>query len=173
MPPFQQFETQRLSVAHWAEIIAVPEARRRLATQLPDLLTPDVIAHLPPFFDLTGQNIDQWIDARAAESDIYLIRETGTEAVFGLMFLTPPFNNDIHIGYLLGRSTWGQGYASELLAGLVSHVPKTGFRLLGGVGRENPASAHVLRKTGFHVVPELSDAETEMFGITLNEKGPI
>jgi RimJ/RimL family protein N-acetyltransferase len=124
-------------------------------------------------FYLTGQNIDQWIDARAAESDIYLIRETGTEAVFGLMFLTPPFNNDIHLGYLLGRSTWGQGYASELLAGLVSHVPKTGFRLLGGVGRENPASAHVLRKTGFHVVPELSDAETEMFGITLNEKGPI
>ena len=161
MPPFQQFETERLSVAHWAEIIAVPEARRRLATQL------------PPFFDLTGQNIDQWIDARAAESDIYLIRETGTEAFFGLMFLTPPFNNDIHIGYLLGRSTWGQGYASELLAGLVSHVPKTGFRLLGGVGRENPASAHILRKTGFHVVPELSDAETEMFGITLNEKGPI
>ena len=156
MPLFQQFETERLSVAHWAEIIAVPESRRRLATQL------------PPFFDLTGQNIDQWIDARAAESDIYLIRETGTEAVFGLMFLTPPFNNDIHLGYLLGRSTWGQGYASELLAGLVSHVPKTGFRLLGGVGRKNPASAHVLRKTGFHFVPELSDAETEMFAITLN-----
>jgi hypothetical protein len=55
------------------------------------------------------------------------------------MFLTPPFNNDIHLGYLLG-----------------------------GVGRENPASAHVLRKTGFRVVPELSHAETEMFGITLN-----
>jgi hypothetical protein len=50
----------------------------------------------------------------------------------------------------------------------VLHVPKTGFRLLGGVGRENPASAHVLRKTGFRVVPELSHAETEMFGITLN-----
>ena len=107
------------------------------------------------------------------ESEIYLIREIGTDAFIGLMFLTPPFNNDIHLGYLLGQSAWGQGYASELLAGLVSHVPKTGFRLLGGVGRENPASAHVLQKTGFHVVPELSDAETEMFAITLNEKGPM
>jgi len=146
----------------------VPVAWRNLVKQLPDLLTPDVIAHLPPFFDLTDQNIDQWIDARAAESDVYLIRETGTDAIIGLLFLTPPFNNDIHLGYLLGRSTWGQGYASELLEGLVSNFPKTGFRLLGGVGRKIFASAHVLRKTGFHVVRELSDAETEMFAITLN-----
>jgi tellurite methyltransferase len=168
VPLFKQFETERLSVAHWADTIAAPVARRNLATQLPDLLTPDVIAHLPPFFDLTDQNIDQWIDARDAESDIYLIRETGTDAIIGLMFLTPPFNNDIHLGYLHGQAAWGQGYASELLAGLPLHVPKTGFRLLGGVGRENPASAHVLRKTGFRVVLELSDTETEMFGITLN-----
>ena len=112
--------------------------------------------------------MDQWLDARDAKSDIYLIRETGTDAFIGLIFLTPPFNNDIHLGYLLGQPTWGQGFASELLAGLVLHVLKTGFRLLGGVGRENPASAHVLRKTGFQLVPELSDTETEMFGITLN-----
>ena len=168
MPLFQQFETERLSVAHWADSIAAPVARRNLAALLPDLLTPDVIVHLPPFFDLSDQNIDQWIDARDAESDIYLIREIGTDVLFGLMFLTPPFNNDIHLGYLLGQPAWGKGYASELLAGLVLHVPKTGFRLLGGVGRENPASAHVLRKTGFQIVPELSDTETEMFGITLN-----
>lgn len=132
-----------------------------------------MIAHLPPFFNLTAKNIDQWIDARDAECDIYLLREIGTDAFIGLMFLTPPFNNDIHLGYLLGQSTWGKGYASELLAGLVSHVPKTGFRLLGGVGRENSAFAHVLRKTGFQFVPELSDTETKMFGITLNKKGPM
>ena len=173
MTLFQKFETERLSVAHWADIIAVPVARRRLATQLPDLLAPDVIAHLPPFFDLTDQNVDQWIDARDAESDIYLIRETGTDAIIGLMFLTPPFNNDIHLGYLLGQAAWGKGYASELLSGLVLHIPKIGFRLLGGVGRENPASVHVLQKTGFQLVPELSDTKTEMFGITLNEKGPM
>ena len=112
--------------------------------------------------------MDQWIGARDAESDIYLIREKGTDALIGLMFLTPSFNNDIHLGYLLGQSAWGKGYASELLAGLMLHVPKTGFRLLGAVGRENPASAHVLRKTGFHIVPELSDRETEMFDITCN-----
>ena len=105
MPLFEQFETARLLVAHWAETIAAPKARQRLATQLPELLTPDVIAHLPPFFDLTGQNIDQWIDARDAESDIYLIREIGTDAFIGLLYLTPRLNNVIHLGYLLGQST--------------------------------------------------------------------
>ena len=99
---------------------------------------------------------------------IYLIHEKGTDALIGLMFLTPSLNNDSHLGYLLGQSAWGKGFASELLAGLVLHVPKTGFRLLGGVGRENPASAHALRNTGFQLVPDLSDTETEMFGITLN-----
>jgi hypothetical protein len=59
VPLFQQFGTDRLSFVHWAETIAVPVARRNLAKKLPDLLTPDVIAHLPPFFDLTDQNIDQ------------------------------------------------------------------------------------------------------------------
>jgi hypothetical protein len=67
-----------------------------------------MIAHLPPFFDLTDQNIDQWIDAHDLESDIYLIREHGTDAITGFMFLTPTVNNDIHLGYLLGQSAWGR-----------------------------------------------------------------
>ena len=68
----------------------------------------------------------------------------------------------------MGKRRGGRGYASDLLAGLVLHVPKSGFRLLGGVGRENPASALVFRKTGFQLVPELSDTKTEMIGITSN-----
>ena len=131
MPLFQQFETERLSVAHWAETIAVPEARRRLATQLPDLLTPNVNAHLPPLFDLTDQNMDQWIDARDAESDIYLIRETGTDAFIGLMFLTPPINNDIHLGYLLRQSTWGRGLQANYWRDWCCMSPRLVFVCLG------------------------------------------
>ena len=68
-----------------------------IATLLPDLLTHDVIVHLARSFDLTDQNIDQWIDARDAESNIYLICEIRTDAIIGLMFLTPLFNYDIHL----------------------------------------------------------------------------
>ena len=138
MPIFQQFETERLSVAHWADTIAVPVARRNLATQLPDLLTPDVIAHLPPFFDLTDQNIDQWIDARDAESDIYLIRETGTDTIIGLMFLTPPFNNDIHLGYLLGQAAWGRGMPVNYLQDWCCMSQKLVSVCLGVLGAKTP-----------------------------------
>ena len=62
-----------------------------------------MIAHLPPIFDRVDQNIDQWIDVRDAESDINLIREIGPDSIIGLMLLTPPFNSDIYLGYLLGQ----------------------------------------------------------------------
>jgi ribosomal-protein-alanine N-acetyltransferase len=64
---------------------------------------------------------------------------------------------------------WGKGYASELLSGLVSHIPKKNrYRIMGVILNDNPASAHLLRKTGFQSILELSDAEKEIFGITLN-----
>jgi len=44
-----------------------------LVSHLPNLLTPKVNDHLPPFFDLTDQNLDLWIDALYVESDVYLI----------------------------------------------------------------------------------------------------
>jgi len=47
--------------------------------------------------------------------------------------------------------------------------PKNGFLLLGGNGCDNPASEHILRKTGVQLIIELSDAETKIFGITLKE----
>ena len=144
-----------------------PVARRNLATQLPDLLTPDVIAHLPPFFDLTDQNIDQWIDARDAESDIYLIRETGTDAIIGLMFLRPHLITTFTLGIFLGNRRGGRGMQANYLQDWCCMSPRLVFVCLGVLARK-PASAHVLRKTGFQLVPELSDTETEMFGITLN-----
>ena len=138
MPLFQQFETECLSVAHWAETIAVPEARRWLATQLPDLLTPDMIAHLPSFFDLTDQNIDQWIDARDAESDIYLIRETGTGSIIGLMFITPPFNNDIHLGIFFSNPRGGMGMQASYLQDWSCMSPKDWFSSAWGCWARKP-----------------------------------
>lgn len=173
MGTIRHFVTTRLNIAHWSNEITEPHSRNALIARIPTLLTQDVIAHLPPSFDVSGQDINQWIDTQDAESDVYLIREMTTGIIIGLMFLTPPYNNDIHVGYLFGRSSWGKGYASELISGLVSHLPElNGFRLLGGVGRQNAVSAHVLRKAGFKLIPELSDPETEMFGFALDAKGP-
>jgi [ribosomal protein S5]-alanine N-acetyltransferase len=58
---------------------------------------------------------------------------------------------DIELGYTLARSTWGNGYATELGRALVDHA----FTVLGArrvvaqVEPANRASRHVLEKLGF------------------------
>ena len=91
-----------------------------------------MIAHLPPFFDLTDQNIDQWIDVHDVESDIYLIREHGTDAITGLMFLAPAVKTIFILGIFFGNPR-GEGYASELLDGLVRTCPRLVCVCLGVV----------------------------------------
>jgi RimJ/RimL family protein N-acetyltransferase len=54
------------------------------------------------------------------------------------------------LGYILGRSFWGQGYATEAVSAMVGMARSLG---LGGLQAysfvENPASARVLEKAGF------------------------
>jgi GNAT superfamily N-acetyltransferase len=72
---------------------------------------------------------------------------------------------ELHVGYLLREESWGKGYATELVTGLVSALAGSGpLRLLGGVAKDNnPASARVLQKAGFVHSPKHSSVDTDMF----------
>jgi RimJ/RimL family protein N-acetyltransferase len=52
------------------------------------------------------------------------------------------------VGYWLGRPYWGQGYATEALSALVTEARALGT-LQAGHFIDNPASGHVLQKSGF------------------------
>ncbi len=60
--------------------------------------------------------------------------------------------NEAEIGYWLGESFWGKGYATEALQAMIAYsfeklrLP----RLLAGVYQENIPSQKVLGKCGFH-----------------------
>ena len=58
---------------------------------------------------------------------------------------------EVRLGYLLAEDAWGQGYASELVEAFVGwcrqHPPIAS--IVGGVARDNVASARVLTKSGF------------------------
>lgn len=141
--------------------------RADLIASLPDLLEPDVIAHLPPSFNVSEQNLVAWIAERSLEADVFLIKDGVSLNLIGLMFLTRPINADVHLGYLLGKSVWGKGIATELLTGLLEHLSKTNLRLLAGVGVDNPESANLLEKVGFVKIDQDSDLDTMMYSITL------
>ncbi|SDE07974.1 GNAT family N-acetyltransferase [Kordiimonas lacus] len=152
------FETDRLTVTHWRADLADPEARRALELTLPGILAPETTAFLPPHMQLgAAAEAATWIDARAAESDVCLVK-THDDMLLGLLILFVADEDErmvVRIGYLLDQAQWGKGYASELLAGLVDwcrgQVQSGGkpMELIGGVEADNGASIRVLEKAGF------------------------
>ncbi len=162
-----RFTTDRLTVRDWRPDVEDPSRRRSLETALGGVLTPPVLEPLPPPLQLTQAGISEWVTARAEEGDVLLITANETDELIGLLLLASDLESDrpaIHIGYLLAETAWGKGYATELVTGLVSAVQAKGpVHLVGGVGRDNPASARVLCKAGFHHDPDLSTADTDMF----------
>jgi len=169
------FSTERLCVQHWSSTIGKDETRWQLAQSLVQILTPKVLEHLPPPLHVEPQPkaILKWIADRSKESDVYLVSTTNPNVLVGLLLLVNDApqskTSKVHIGYLLSQAAWGKGYASELIGGLLdearTNAPMT---LFGGVGRENRASAHILRKLGFSLNPSLSDDETEVFTVTID-----
>ncbi|MCR8725303.1 GNAT family N-acetyltransferase [Frigidibacter sp. ROC022] len=166
----QSFTTDRLTLRDWSPVIADPQQRRALEATLSDILTPDVLAPLPEPLQLSGKatRIADWMSARAAECTVFTIAETGSGAIVGLLLLAEDGAGTpapiCHVGYLLGPTAWGKGYATEVVAGLVATLRGAGPRTLrAGVGKGNAASARVLEKAGFHRHPGLSDPETDMF----------
>ncbi|WP_417205734.1 GNAT family N-acetyltransferase [Antarctobacter sp.] len=127
------------------------DTRGALEAHLKSLLTPAVLEHLPPGFgpECGPQGMAQWIDVRREKAQVSLIEQDAE--LIGLLFLFAPEGEEArHLGYLLGEAYWGQGYASELVQGLVAHL-RTGppLSLHAGVTVDNPASARVLFKAGF------------------------
>jgi len=173
--PFEHFSTERLAVHHWRDSIEDGSRREDLVSKLTDILTDPVLEHLPPSFQVSGPSggLSAWIDARAAESDVFLVSWKNPKELVGLMILVCDPDTDhgptFHIGYLITETAWGQGVASELIAGLVSEmVVRRPVRLVGGVGKNNAASARVLVKAGFVPDPDLSDPETDTYTLALD-----
>ncbi|SNS38865.1 GNAT family N-acetyltransferase [Antarctobacter heliothermus] len=145
------FTTARLTIFPWEPVLDDAEARHLLETRLHTLLTPAVLEHLPPGFgpETGPQGMTNWISTRREKAQVSLINRDSD--LIGLLFLfSPEGDNQCHLGYLLRADSWGQGYASELVQGLTTHLQHGPPQSLhAGVATDNPASARVLLKAGF------------------------
>lgn len=160
-----QFKTDRLLVSGDLSLPDDVEGHAALIRELDDLLTPPVLAPLPPPLQLTQSPdaIARWIDARQKESVVLTVRNTDG-CMVGLVILAEG-SDGVHIGYLLSERVWGQGLATELVAGLCDWFAKhrSTTCLLGGVSPDNPASARVLVKNGFQRDALLSSADADIY----------
>jgi ribosomal-protein-alanine N-acetyltransferase len=140
--------TARLHLHRWPLAAAQTAA---ICAALPGILTPKATRSLPPSLALTEEPAG-WLEARAKEADIYAIFAPAPDQPIGLLLLAWPDPKTCHIGYVLAEHIWGNGYATEMLAGLLRTLPH-GVTLRAGVSAQNPASARVLKKAGFHALP--------------------
>ena len=171
-----EIQTDRLRTRPLHAVLDDPDARAGLFRDLRSVLTPRVLAPLPPALHMGQTPIADWLAMRMAESEVHTIALRETNATVGLLILArapgeseqPP---TLHIGYLLGEDVWGLGLATELLWGLITELgTQAPLRLMGGVGTNNPASARVLEKVGFRRDTALSTDDTVIFTLDLGQR---
>ncbi len=143
-------QTQRLNL-RWPQL----SDAKAIAENLGDYDVAKMTGSIPyPYFELSAEF---WIlQARAKwysnAGFAYIITDkAGT--LLGCMDLFVNENGDMEIGYWIGKPYWGQGYASEAAAAVVSeafdtleieHIDASHYK-------DNPASGRVLEKLGFAV----------------------
>jgi diamine N-acetyltransferase len=89
----------------------------------------------------------EWARAPAGP---YVIRDRATNALIGSTGLVFETRFRAATGYVLGRDSWGRGYATEALGAMVDVARTLGVRrLLAHVHPEHTRSARVLEKSGF------------------------
>lgn len=167
------FQTERLEVAHWNALLDDPDARQILINDLRPILTPIVLAPLPPSLGLSDASdaIDTWIAERAGESDVHTVRTAS--GLIGLMILAcfnqPNIPVTIHLGYLFGQEAWGNGFASEMMRGFIDAIRSKGTPtvLLAGVNTDNHASVRLLQKFGFERIRTLETSDHHNYRLEL------
>ncbi|ACH67168.1 ferrichrome-binding protein [Aliivibrio fischeri MJ11] len=147
------YKTSRLIIEHIDSVIVTEQASQVVLNKIVVLLTPQVTQGLPPYFhDIdTLKEAEIWLKKMSNESQLFTVSAKNTNDIIGFLFLSGSDNEEVHLGYLLGDEYWHKGYGSELLSGLLDYLHQHPFieRLVGGVDKDNIASAKLLEKVGF------------------------
>lgn len=141
----RDFQTTRLIATHWSNDLQNPNRKARIEEALRGILAEDVLRALPPALHLRDTPISDWMSERDAESDVYLVCTKEDEHLIGLLIVALVSNESArksaHIGYLFGEPYWGEGYATELVNGLVTSAEALApITLRAGVDATNPKS---------------------------------
>ena len=91
------------------------------------------------------------------ETCCYLIAqdaETG-ERIGTCSFIPDAAFHTVDLGYCIHKKFWRQGYATEMVSGLLKELVSRGAHAFTvSVAKENPGSNALMRKLGFHVEKE-------------------
>jgi len=154
------FKTERLIMEPWDKELADPNSN--LLNQVQDILDAEVTAFLPDHLMYTEKtNVSEWCQAFDKGASISTVRALDNSLV-GLLTLRQ--SDPMHLGYIFGKNSWGKGFATELVKGLVDHLRRNKYNgvVHAGVTHGNPASVRVLQKVGFDAIQPASGQATDV-----------
>ncbi len=168
------FRTPRLEVRVWLVSDSGDEVAD-LARTVVHLLTPAVTAPLPDSWQgrYSEDRAAAWIRDRDAEGLNLLALDAATGAPVGLLLLHDSSDalepeHELRLGYLIGESHRGRGYATELLRGFLEWARGSAYRrVFAGVSSDNHASVRVLEKSGFSEVESGSPTRERLYVIAV------
>ena len=155
------FETERLLVRDWHTLLPTEWEQQELALFVAATFTEPVTRPLPPIWQgsYTIERAREWIQERDKEGSTLLIVSKESKQPIGLMILQVEGDDSgvvVRLGYLLSEDSWGKGFATEMVSGFVDWSRRNPSirSISGGVAVDNPASARVLEKNGFHIASD-------------------
>lgn len=169
------FKTERLTIE---PLDGTDKINSGLLGQIPKILTSKVTQGLPSDWQPIDNEAStlHWLENRLSEGNICSVSQLSSKQVFGFLFLykqkvdqeSEELFREVRIGYLLAEHCWGNGFGSELVAGLVRHCKELGniSCLIGGVEVGNLGSIRVLTNNGFELKETSGDTVIYQLGIT-------
>lgn len=167
------FETTRLEIKTYDFSKNTSKEVNELTLILPSMLTNSVTRFLPDHWhNLASQkDVEDWLDDRLNEGLLLTIHRKTDEEIIGLLILGEFSGKHaqeslvLHLGFLFSESVWGQGYASELIQGLIQLCKQLENvkAVIGGVNRGNFASIALLKKNGFVQQQDSTEIDDTIF----------
>lgn len=150
------FQTRRLVAREWHSWQDDEWAARPLTDVVCTVLSERVTEALPIEWRgaYSADRARRWVDERDRDGTTLLVVDRSSRAAIGLVILGEEELSaggvEIRLGYLLAEAAWGNGFATELVRGLVDRCREMGVAsIVGGVERDNAPSRRVLEKNGF------------------------
>lgn len=164
------FETERLAVMPWHR--ATDRYGIGLPSAVSTILNARTTKALPPDWqgDYPPERSRNWVSERDGESPTLLAVAKSSRDPVGLVILfetseDPNMKPQLRIGYVIAEDRWGEGFASELVEGLLTCAQTAGRfgSIIAGVEPDNHASVRVLVKAGFALNRSASTSETHVY----------
>ena len=119
-----------------------------------------------PYADGDARSFVQLVNAQDRRRENTFVIEHAEDGVVGALGFHKPSGQPLEMGYWIGRSYWGRGYATEASIGALKWADVDWRRrmVVAGHFADNAASAQVLIKTGFLYTGEVQKRHSRARG---------